>query len=109
MENKRRPVFKILRRNQVIELEEFIEKPHRRIRKLARASLDSDSVDVKDLYESLQRFGPFYDREGSLLVSRPKQATWQHVVSKSPGADSEIEDSYISAVEEINLKAEEHV
>ncbi|KAL1833883.1 hypothetical protein DCAR_0104017 [Daucus carota subsp. sativus] len=105
MENKRRPVFKILRRNQVIELEEFIEKPHRRIRKLARASLDSDSVDVKDLYESLQRFGPFYDRESSLLVSRPKQATWQHVVSKSPGADSEIEDAYISAVEEINLKA----
>lgn len=97
--------MKILKRNQLIELEEFIEKPRRRIRKLARASIDSDSVDVKDLYESLLRFGPFYNREGSLLVSRPKQATWQHVVSKSPGMDSEIEDLYKSAIEEINIKA----
>ncbi|KAK1369228.1 hypothetical protein POM88_035320 [Heracleum sosnowskyi] len=105
MENKRRPVLKILKRNHLIESEEFIEKPHCRICKLARASLDSDSVDVKDLYELLLRFGPFYNRECSLLVSRPKQATWQHVVSKSPAMDSEIEDLYKSAVEEINIKA----
>lgn len=107
MENKRRPAFKILKRNQLIELEEFIEKPRRRIRKLARASLDCDDVDVKDLYESLQRFGPFYNREASLLVSRPKQATWQHVVSKSPGngISSETKEIYVSAVEEVSTQA----
>lgn len=105
MENKRRPGTKILRRNQLIELEEFIEKPRRRIRKLARASLDSDTVDVKDLYESLQRFGPFYNREGSPLLTRPKQATWQHVVSNSQGLDSETKELYVSAVEDINTQA----
>lgn len=105
MKNKRRPAAKILRRIQLIELEEFIEKPRRRIRKLARASLDSDHVDVKDLFESLQRFGPFYNREGSLLLIRPKQATWQHVVSKSPGMDSETEEIYVSAVGDINTQA----
>lgn len=106
MENNRRPGASImLRRNQPIELIEFIEKPHRRVRKLARASLDSDNVDVKDLYESLQRFGPFYNREGSLLLIRPKQATWQHVVSNSPGMDSETEEMYVSAVREILTQA----
>ncbi|KAK1375717.1 hypothetical protein POM88_031910 [Heracleum sosnowskyi] len=105
MENKRRPATKILTRNQLIELEEFLEKPRRRIRKLARASLDSDTVDVKDLYESLQRFGPFYNREGSPLLTRPKQATWQHVASRLQGLDSETKELYVSAVEDINTQA----
>lgn len=102
---------KELRRTQGIattedEYEEFIEKPP--LRRICRlnipSSQESTNKELQELYDSLPRFGPFYDGD-DVFMSRLKEAAWQHVLSRTPTPESETTKIYITAVQRIGRQA----
>uniref|UniRef100_A0A5B7BKG5 Uncharacterized protein n=1 Tax=Davidia involucrata TaxID=16924 RepID=A0A5B7BKG5_DAVIN len=97
---------KELRRTQATawDASESARKPHRRICKLANVSPDSNDNDVRELYDSLPVFGPFYEGVTSMMPAL-KEAAWQHVLTKSPTEESETTRAYLSTVRRIERLA----
>ncbi|KAA8530928.1 hypothetical protein F0562_005613 [Nyssa sinensis] len=75
-------------------------KPHRRICKLGNVSPDSNDNDVRELYDSLPVFGPFYEGNTSVMPAL-KEAAWQHVLGRSPTREPETIAAYLSSVRRI--------
>ncbi|KAM7486083.1 hypothetical protein LguiA_002092 [Lonicera macranthoides] len=107
---ERPAAHKKLRRTQGIatteeEYEEFIQKPpHRRIRRLNIPSSLEFNKELQELYDSLPRFGPFYDGD-DVFMSRLKEAAWQHVLSRTPTPEHETTKIYVTAVQRIGRQA----
>lgn len=98
---------KALKRTQGIatEFEEFTEKCHYyRIRMLNIPSQESAEKELQELYDSLPRFGPFFDGVDSLMW-RLKESAWQHLLFRSPILEPETTKIYTSAMQRIGRQA----
>ncbi|CAL5327754.1 unnamed protein product [Camellia sinensis] len=98
-----RPPSKELRRTQAVEWIESTTKPDRQICKLDTASPKIDDNELQELYDSLPRFGPFYITDEESLMSKLKEATWQHILTRAH--DSNPKATYSTSLRNIEAQA----